>query len=120
MKDLDKLLQEYMLTNGISIQELSIRLGMEVTKLNEVLSGEYTPTKEERNTIEALVSTEKFSTGKRIIKILDLLFRLTAFIMGLVTLLLCIDGNVEENVLVALLAVGMVCNSMILLPKIDK
>ena len=121
MKEISKKITDYMNESKLSIQELSIKMGFDQSKLSEIISGDYNPTKDEIKAIEeALNDKPKISTGKRIVKILDLVFRLGAFIMGLVTLLLCIDGNVAENILVALLAVGMVCNSMILLPKIDK
>lgn len=119
MKDIAKFLLDYMTQNNLSIQELAIKLNISEDRLNEIINNGATPDKEEMANIESL-EVKKSSVGKKVVKILDLIFRLGAFIMGLVTLLLCIDGNVTENILISLLAVGMVCNSMILLPKIDK
>lgn len=60
------------------------------------------------------------SKSRKIIKSLDLIFRLAAMIMALVTLMLCINENVDSKVLIVLLSVGLVCSSMTILPKIEK
>jgi hypothetical protein len=51
---------------------------------------------------------------------MDLIFRFVAMVMALVTLLLCINENIDTKVLVVLISIGLVCNSMTILPKIDK
>ena len=57
---------------------------------------------------------------KLAIKMLDLIFRFVAMVMALVTLLLCINENIDTKVLVVLLSIGLVCSSMTILPKIEK
>ena len=60
------------------------------------------------------------SKGKKLIKVLDLVFRFVAMVMALTTLLLCINENVSTKTLVVLLSIGLVCSTMTILPKIEK
>ena len=61
----------------------------------------------------------KFNSRK-LVKLLDLIFRLVAMMMALSVLLLCINGNVETNTLIVLLSIGVVCSSLTILPRIEK
>ena len=75
---------------------------------------------EEIDRINIAIDQKKDSKNKRIIKFLDLIFRFVAMVMSLVTLMLCINENIDVKALVVLLSIGLVCSSMTLLPKIDK
>lgn len=63
---------------------------------------------------------EKKGKGKKLTKIMDLVFRFVAMVMALVTLLLCINENIDAKALIVLLSIGLVCSSMTILPKIEK
>lgn len=63
---------------------------------------------------------EKKEKGKKLTKIMDLVFRFVAMVMALVTLLLCINEDIDTKALIVLLSIGLVCSSMTILPKIEK
>ena len=109
---------EYMSKNNLTIDECAAKLGLteEQVKLLEEKQN-LNLTKDDESRINKIIGK---STGKRIIRIMDLIFRFVAMVMALVTLLLCINENIDTKVLVVLISIGLVCNSMTILPKIDK
>ena len=109
---------EFKNINKLNDNDCANKLGISIETLLKIESGENI-NKEEENRILKIINNEKPS-GKRIIKILDLIFRFVAMVMALVTLLLCINENVDTKVLVVLLSIGLVCSSMTILPKIEK
>ena len=78
---------------------------------------EYMKDNNENNEINVV---EKKGKGKKLTKIMDLVFRFVAMVMALVTLLLCINENIDAKALIVLLSIGLVCSSMTILPKIEK
>lgn len=114
-------LKEYRKNNNISDEQALKLLELDDKKyLEDIESEKVKLSKTEIKNISDKIGMKYMSTGKRIIKSLDLIFRLGAFIMAIVTLLLCISQNINDKTLIVLLAISMLCNSMILLPKIDK
>ena len=109
---------EYMSKNNVTIDECAAKLGLteEQVKLLEEKQN-LNLTKDDESRINKIIGK---STGKRVIRIMDLIFRFVAMVMALVTLLLCINENIDTKVLVVLISIGLVCNSMTILPKIDK
>jgi hypothetical protein len=67
-----------------------------------------------------LIEKGRDSKGRKIVKSMDLIFRFVAMVMALVTLLLCINENVDTKILAILLSIGLVCSSITMLPQIDK
>ena len=120
MEDLKKEIIDYRTKNSYSIDECAKKLKIDVDTLTAIENGTAKLSNEEKTRLKELVSQPKPKSGKRIVKILDLIFRFGATIMGLVVLLLCINGYSETQTLIALLSVGVVCSAFIMLPKIDK
>lgn len=113
-------LKEHRKNNNISDEQAIEILEIDKQTLDDIENGNKKLSKSEIKVISEKIGMKYMSTGKRIIKSLDLIFRLGAFIMAIVTLLLCISQNINDKTLIVLLAVSMLCNSMIVLPKIDK
>jgi hypothetical protein len=109
----------YLDKNNKDIKDLSKETKLDEDKLKNIINGEYIPSSDELKIIDKVVS-EKMSSGKKAVKIVELILRFGACIMALVTLLLCINGNVKTETLIALLSIGLVCSSIISLPKIEK
>ena len=109
---------EYMSKNNLTIDECAAKLGLteEQVKLLEEKQN-LNLTKDDESRINKIIGK---ITSKRVIRIMDLIFRFVAMVMALVTLLLCINENIDTKVLVVLISIGLVCNSMTILPKIDK
>lgn len=74
----------------------------------------------ESEKIRILAYIDSKQKNKKISKIMDLVFRFVAMVMALTALLLCINETVDTRSLIVLLAIGLVCSSMTILPKIDK
>jgi transcriptional regulator with XRE-family HTH domain len=106
--------------NKITEDKIVEILEIDKSTLNKIESGEFEPSKQEIKVYTEKLGMKYMSTGKRIIKSLDLIFRLGSFVMAIVTLLLCISQNISDKTLIVLLAISMMCNAMIMLPKIDK
>ena len=70
--------------------------------------------------IEKVLEKANITSSRRVVRGMDLIFRFVAMVMALVTLLLCINENVDTKVLIILLSIGLVCSSMTILPKIEK
>lgn len=113
-------LKNFRTENNISEENACEVLSIDVDTLKKIESGEIELKSSEIKSFSDKLGMRYMTTGKRVIKSLDLIFRLGSFIMAIVTLLLCISQNISEKTLIVLLAISMMCNSMILLPKIDK
>lgn len=113
-------LKNFRKENNISDEKAIEILNIDKETLTGVESGDISLSKQEIRTFCDKLGMKYMSTGKKIIKGLDLIFRLGSFVMAIVTLLLCISQNIEDKTLIVLLAISMMCNAMILLPKIDK
>lgn len=70
--------------------------------------------------ILAILQSKTKTMGKRIVKILELIFRFVATVMPLVALLLCINGYSNNRVLIILLAIGVIASSITMLPRNEK
>jgi len=112
-------IKEFKEVNKLTDAQCAKKLEITEDELNRLEQGEQV-TKEEENKILDIIERSKGSSGKKATKILDLIFRFVAMVMALVTLLLCINENVDTKVLVVLLSIGLVCSSMTILPKIEK
>ena len=121
MDELQKEIIEYKNKNKLSVEECANNLGLSIDDIKKIEDGESVQLSEtEYAQILDTIKKNNISKGKRVIKILDLIFRFVAMVMALVTLLLCINENVDTKVLIVLLSIGLVCSSMTILPKIDK
>lgn len=120
MEDIKKNLKIYKDKNKVTDEECATLLGLNVEQIKNIenSSCELNET-EQKRVLEILLSKNK-STGKKIVKILELFFRFVAMIMPLVTLLLCINGYSNLKVLIALVSIGAVATSMIMLPRNEK
>lgn len=119
MDGLIKEILEYKENNSFSQEECAKNLNVTVAKLKKILDGTTKLTSDEITRIHEIVKP-KHKKGKKIAKILDLMFKLGATIMSLVVLLLCINGYTDVQTLIALLSIGVVCSSVSILPRIDK
>ena len=122
MNKLSEKIKTYMAKNNFSSLKCAKNLGISDATLEKILnnSQDLELTSEEIDRINIAIDQKKDSKNKRIIKFLDLIFRFVAIVMALVTLMLCINENIDVKALVVLLSIGLVCSSMTLLPKIDK
>lgn len=119
MKELKVAIKEFIEKNNLSLSEASAKLGINEEKLKIIDTEEFVLDEDEIKRVSEIIE-QKPSLGKKIAKILDLLFRMGACIMALVALLLCINGIGDYKVLIVLLSIGLVCSSIISLPKINK
>ena len=119
MKSIKEEIKEYMLKNNLSNEDCANILNIKVEDIENLDNEEFDFTEEEKTRIQAIIAP-KISTGKKINKILDLIFRLGSCVMALVALLLCINGIADYKIVTALLSIGLVCSSLTMLPKIEK
>lgn len=120
MKEFGEKIKKYREDNNISLQECAEKLEITEENLIEIESGTIEITKAEKKRITSVLGLKEGFNGKKAVKFLDLFFRFGSAVMALVTLLLCINGNVEEKILIVLLSIGVVCSSLTILPKIEK
>lgn len=112
---------EYKTKNNLTDDVCADNLGISLEDLQSIIKGEDVElSKKDETRIARFIEKTKLSTGKRIVKVMDLIFRFVAMVMSLVTLLLSINENVDTKVLVILLSIGLVCSTMTILPKIEK
>lgn len=120
MDNLCDKIQEYLKSKNITLDEFAKDVKIDKSKLEKMLVDKYTPDEIERESINKKITSPKMSKSKIIVKSIELILKFTACIMALVTLLLCIMGNVEVETLVSLLSIGVVCATIPSLPKIEK
>lgn len=118
MKNFGIKIQNYRKENNLTLESCAERLEITIEELTKIENEEIDLTrKEQREILDKLgIKYNKIKVSKA----LDLFFRLGTAIMGLVALLLCINGNVSERPIIVVLSIAVVCSSMITLPKIDK
>ena len=112
-------IKEYMLKNNLNASNCAEKLGLSVEQVESMETKSLELTEESVSKIREIIS-QKQSTGRKIVKTLDLIFRFGACIMALAALLLCINGTADYKILTVLLSIGLVCSSITGLPKIDK
>lgn len=120
MQELINAIKEYKSKNLLTDEQCADNLKLTVEDIKSVDSGKLTLSSEEQERVLAIIQKKTKSTGKRVVRILDLCFRFISAIMSFVVLLLCINGYENTNTLVLLLAIGFVCTSITTLPKIEK
>ena len=120
MNNLSEQIKSYIEKNKLTIEDFAKSTDISVDTINKIIDNEYTPKDEELSIIEDKLKEVTLSKGKKIVKAIELILKFGACIMALVTLLLCIMGNVEPQILISLLSVGVVCATIPSLPKIDK
>lgn len=113
-------LKAFRAENNIIDKKAAEILEIDVETLEKIENGEIILSKGEIKEYTDKLGMKYMSTGRRIIKSLDLIFRLGSFVMAMVTLLLCISQNISDKTLIVLLAISMMCNGLLALPKIDK
>lgn len=121
---MDKLLKsiiEYKTKLNLTTEQCAEKLQLDIEKIKKIENNEDVEiTKEEETIINKELEKSKITNSRRVVRGMDLVFRFVAMVMALVTLLLCINENVDTKVLIVLLSVGLVCSSMTILPKIEK
>ena len=120
MENISEKIKDFLDNNKLTVEKLSEETQIDVATIENILANKHTPTDSELAEINKFISNYKSSLSKRSIKALELFFKFGACLMSIVTLLLCIKGNVKAETLIALLSVGLVCTTITSLPKIDK
>ena len=121
MADISKKILEYKEKNKLSSEDCAKNLGLNVEDIEKLENEKkLSLSSSEQKRIIDIIDNKQVSKSKKIIRVLDLIFRFVAMVMALVTLILCINENVDTKVLVVLLSIGLVCSSMTILPKIEK
>ena len=119
MKELNEKIKIYKEKNLLTDEKCAENLSISLETLIDIQNNAIQLDKDEQERILAIVNI-KPKTGRRIVKILDLLFRLISTIMPLVVILLCVNHYQDMRVMIVLLAIGFTCSSMTILPKIEK
>ena len=119
MEDLIKNLNSYKDKEGMSVGELAKKISITEDKLNKILEGNENLEESEITRINEIIKVNK-NINRKIVKILDLVFRLCAFIMPLVVIILSIYHFNNLKIMITLLSVGVACLAMTTLPKIEK
>jgi len=120
MEHLIEEIKNYKEINSLNDIDCAKKLDISVENLKLIISNEIQLEDSEIDRILNIIKEKKKFTGRKVIRILDLLFRCGAAVMALVVLLLCINGYNETHTLIALLSISVVSSSMTLLPKIEK
>lgn len=120
MKNINEMILKFIAKNDLSVEQCASRLGVSKEKLEKLVNRENVKFTEKETEKILSVLDNKREKGKKLVKMLDLIFRFVAMVMALVTLLLCINENIDAKVLIVLLSIGLVCSSMTILPKIEK
>jgi len=111
---------KYRESNKLSREEVAKKLNMSCEDFEALENGAKEISKEEQDSILDTLGLKFRFTSKRVIRIMDLIFRCVPMIMALVTMLLCINENIRPQTLIVLLSIGFVCSSLTMLPKIEK
>lgn len=119
MNELRKDIINFRDKKSLSVEDCAKYLSIDVDTLLAIENGTINLSEEEIEKINEIIKP-KNRNSRRIIKILDLIFRFSAMVMGLVVLLLCINGYTETQTLIAMLSIGVVCSALTMLPKIEK
>lgn len=120
MKNFGEFLKKNREQNNVSSSEYAKKLDMQISDYERIESGETILNKyEQKDLCEKLGIKKKFNS-KKLVKILDLVFRLGAAVMAIATLLLCINGIGSQEALIAMLSVGLILTTFTILPKVEK
>ncbi|MBE5758153.1 MAG: helix-turn-helix transcriptional regulator [Clostridiales bacterium] len=120
MEKISDKIKDFLESNKLTIEKFSEGVQLDVAVIQKIINDTYKPSEEELSKINNFISSYKSSFSRRSIKALELVFKFGACLMAIVTLLLCIMGNVKPETLIALLSIGLVCSTITSLPKIDK
>lgn len=121
--ELNKKIQKYKSDNNLTDEQCAKNLKISLAMLKKIENNDENLdiSSEEKERLLSLIEPKSTkSKGKKLIKVLDLVFRFVAMVMALTTLLLCINENISTKTLVVLLSIGLVCSTMTILPKIEK
>lgn len=116
--DFENKVKNYQISNKLTDAECAKKLGIDEEKFKNIGSKNSVFSEEEKSRILSIIESKQKS--KKMITILDLIFRFVAMVMALTALLLSIKETVDTRSLIVLLSIGLVCSSMTLLPKIEK
>lgn len=111
-------IRNYQIEYKLTDEECAKKLGVDIEIIKNLDSNASKISKEEQTRILNLIASKQ--KNKKIINILDLVFRFVAMVMALTALLLSIKETVDTRSLIVLLSIGLVCSSMTILPKIEK
>ncbi len=120
MEELSKNLRLYKDKTKASNEECATLLNITTEQVVEIENNTIKLDETEHKRILGILQSKTKSLGKKIVKILELVFRFVAMIMPLVALLLCINGYSNNRILILLLSIGVVASSMNMLPRNDK
>lgn len=104
--------------NNLTDSDCASKLGVDVEIIKNLKTEAKNLDSSEKQRILKIIESKQ--RNKKMSRVLDLIFRFVAMVMALTTLLLCINETVDTRSLILLLAIGLVCSSMTVLPKIDK
>ena len=120
MEEIKKNLIIYKNKNKATDEDCAKLLGVSIKQVVAIEKSTLELEETEQKRILAILQSKNKSTGKKIVKVLDLFFRFVSMIMPLVTLLLCINGYSNNKVLITLVSIGAIATSMIILPRNEK
>lgn len=120
MEEINKYLNLYKEKTKATNEECATLLNITVEQVKEIENNTIKLEETEHKRILGILQSKTKSLGKKIVKILELIFRFVAMIMPLVTLLLCINGSASNRVLITLLSIGFISSSIIMLPRNEK
>ncbi len=120
MKNFGEYIKNYRITNKIEKEEYASKLELSIADYEKIENNETIISKDEQKIICEKLDIKKKFNSKRLIKILDLIFRLGANVMAVATLLLCINGIGTQETMIAMLSVGLILTTFTILPKVDK
>lgn len=120
MEELNKYLSLYKDKTKATNEECAKLLNITPEQVVQIENNTIKLEETEHKRLLGILQSKTKSLGKKIVKILELVFRFVAMIMPLVVLLLCINVNVNNRTLIILLAIGLVASSIIMLPRNEK
>lgn len=120
MEEIKKNLVIYKDKTKATNEDCAKLLGLTVEQVVAIESSTIDLDLAEQKRVLSVLQSKNRSTGKKIVKILDLFFRFVAMIMPLVTLLLCINGYSNNKILITLISIGAIATSMTILPRNEK
>ena len=120
MEEIKKYLIIYKEKTKASNSDCGAILNLTIEQIEQIEAGNLELEESEKNRILAILQSKTRTTGKKVVKILDLFFRFVSTVMALVTLLLCINGYDNLKALITVLAISVVSSSMIMLPRNEK
>lgn len=121
MEELNKYLTLYKDRTNATNQECANLLDLSLDQIVNIENNKQNVLDDnEYKRVLAILQSKTKSTGKRIVKVLELIFRFVAMIMPLVALLLCINGYDNNRILIILLSIGVISSSVIMLPRNEK